>query len=327
MSKAKPTSQKILEYIEKRNMASGLELADYLNITPRAVRKQLKKLYERNQIYKVGKPPKVFYQIKMSDSSDQSYSVDQSIEKIINDRYLYISPTGNDLYGWEGFVAWCKKTKQDPQKTAQEYIQTLKKYDSYKSGDVINGKEKFDQTFSHVYIDKLFYLDFYSIERFGKTKLGQLLLYAKQSQDKTLIKKLSQEIQPQISKLINKYQIDGVVFIPPTVRREIQFMTELKKNLHLPIKTIKITKVKTPIIVPQKTLSKLEDRVINAKETFVIEDTGTYSNILIIDDAVGSGATINQTAKKIKERSICQGTIIGLAITGSFKGFDVISEV
>ena len=47
----------------------------------------------------------------------------------------------------------------------------------------------------------------------------------------------------------------------------------------------------------------------------------------MVDDAVGSGATLNEIAKKIRDRKICKGKIIGLAITGSFKGFDVISEV
>ena len=42
---------------------------------------------------------------------------------------------------------------------------------------------------------------------------------------------------------------------------------------------------------------------------------------------IGSGATLNETARKIRERKICKGKIIGLAIVGSFKGFDVISEV
>ena len=86
-------------------------------------------------------------------------------------------------------------------------------------------------------------------------------------------------------------------------------------------------KVKTPVIVPQKTLNKLEDRIINARETIVVDDTSKYTNILLIDDAVGSGATLNEVAKKIRQKGICSGKIIGLAITGSVKGFDVISEV
>ena len=84
---------------------------------------------------------------------------------------------------------------------------------------------------------------------------------------------------------------------------------------------------KTPIIIPQKTLTKLEDRVENARQTIIIDDTGKYKNILLIDDAVGSGATMNETARQIKKKGLCTGKIVGLAITGSFKGFDVISEI
>ena len=51
-----------------------------------------------------------------------------------------------------------------------------------------------------------------------------------------------------------------------------------------------------------------------------------HNKILLIDDAVGSGATINQIAKKIKNKNAAV-SIIGLAIVGSFKGFDVITDV
>jgi predicted amidophosphoribosyltransferase len=79
--------------------------------------------------------------------------------------------------------------------------------------------------------------------------------------------------------------------------------------------------------VPQKTLNKIEDRIINARETIVVEGNDSYNNILLIDDAVGSGSTLNEIAKKIRQRGQCGGKIIGLTITGSFKGFEVISEV
>ena len=54
------TSQKIINYINKKRQATGSELAEYLNITDRAVRKQLKNLLETDIIIKIGKPPKVF---------------------------------------------------------------------------------------------------------------------------------------------------------------------------------------------------------------------------------------------------------------------------
>jgi len=211
-------------------------------------------------------------------------------------------------------------------KTAIEYIKTLQKYDVYKKDGLIDGMTKIRSTFSNVYLDKLYYLDFYSIERFGKTKLGQLLLYAKQSQNKTLIKELVLNIKPQIERLIKKYKVDCIGFIPPTVKREIQFMKELERYLNNNLPTLGIVKIKTEIAVPQKTLSKLEDRVENARRTIIVEEKREFNSILLVDDAVGSGSTLNETAAQFKKLSN-KINIIGLAITGSFKGFDIISEV
>ncbi len=322
------TSNKITDYISKNGQANGKELTDYLgNISGRGVRKQLKNLIEKNILQKIGKPPKVYYLLKTNKKAVSIIHVDQKVLDIINKRYLYITPVGEAKEGWDGFLVWCEKTKQNPVKTADEYISAIKKFDKFKKNDLIDGMPKMKNTFKVVFLDKLFYLDFYSVERFGKTKLGQTLLYAKQSQNKHLINKLIDEIRPQIIKIIQKLDIDGVLFVPPTVKREIQFMKELEGKLRLPVRILSVTKIKTEIIVPQKTLSKLEDRVENAKKTIIVGDKKGYRNVLLIDDAVGSGATMNETAKQVRNKQLVTGDIIGLAITGSFKGFDVISEV
>ncbi len=104
-------------------------------------------------------------------------------------------------------------------------------------------------------------------------------------------------------------------------------MRQIQKSLKLDLRVVTIDKIKTPVAVPQKTLPNINDRVINARETITINDNSKYDNIILIDDAVGSGSTLNETAKKIRQKGLCRGKIIGLAITGSFKGFDVISEV
>ena len=104
-------------------------------------------------------------------------------------------------------------------------------------------------------------------------------------------------------------------------------MKQLEDKLRLPIRKLIVSKIKTEIIIPQKTLSKLNDRIENARRTIIVGESLHYNNILIIDDAVGSGATLNETAKQIKNKNMVSDMIIGLAITGSYKGFDVISEV
>jgi len=321
------TSDKIVKYIQSKGQASAKELVDYLGITRQALFKHLTKLLAKEDITKIGKPPKVFYLISDRRAAEvKAYTAGKNLKKIIDENYLIITPRGEKKQGWQGFIYWCDRNNLDTDKTAKEYAKTLKKYDHYKKNGFIDGMAKFKNTFSSVYLDYLYYLDFYSIERFGKTKLGQTLLYGKQSGNKKLIKDLTLDIKPRIDYIIKKHKINAVGFIPPTVKREVQFMKELKKNLNLTLKNISIVKIKTEIIVPQKTLSKLADRIENAKNTIIVNEPGYYKNILLLDDAVGSGATMNETAKQIKNKKIGK-KIIGLAITGSFKGFDVISEV
>ena len=48
-------------------------------------------------------------------------------------------------------------------------------------------------------------------------------------------------------------------------------------------------------------------------------------NILLIDEAVGSGATLNEISEKLKFKGAKK--VVGFAIVGSYKGFEVIKEV
>jgi len=317
---------KITEYIKKHGRVSVNQLSNNFDLSRQMIHRHLVDLMHKGVLDKIGTPPKVFYFIKKEESVENKVNIEKRIREIIEEEYLIITPSGNRKSGMDGFIYWCNKNKLPIKKTAQEYIDTLKKYEKFKKNGLIDGIIKIKTTFKKSFLKSLFYLDFYSIERFGKTKLGQLLLYAKQSQDKKLIKELTDIIKPQIIQVIDKYKIDGVGFIPPTVKRETQFMKILEINLNLPVKILKISKIKTDITVPQKTLNKLDDRIDNARKTIVIEDNSQYNNVLLIDDAVGSGATLNETALQIKQNKIAKN-VIGLAITGSFKGFDVISEV
>lgn len=329
------TSQKILEYIKKNKQASPHELGEYLDITPAALFRHLKKLVAEGHLEKIGQPPKVFYLVpdevkeRVKEGVGYSGTAQLTTEQIqmIEGRYLYVSPFGEMVEGVDGFMQWCRKTKQPIEKTAGEYIATLKKYDRLKCNGLLDGTTKLQQSFHAVYLDRLFYIDFYSIERFGKTKLGQLLLYAKQGQNRELMRQISAQARPIVIKIVQEEKIDAIGFIPPTVKREIQFMSEFEKNLNFKLPTVSIVKVTSDIAVPQKTLTKIEDRIENARKSIVVNEKRQYKNVLLIDDAVGSGATLNETAKKIKEQGVTIEKVIGLSVTGSYKGFDVISEV
>jgi hypothetical protein len=47
----------------------------------------------------------------------------------------------------------------------------------------------------------------------------------------------------------------------------------------------------------------------------------------MIDDFVGSGASLNELAAKIKNKKVATNKIIALGLTGSLKGFEVVNQV
>lgn len=325
------TRVKILGYIRTHKQARAHDLVRVFGISQVAIHKQLKKLVGDGDIKKVGKSPLVFY-VPATKKVEVPTEVPANVRAVIDENYLYISPVGELLYGFEGFVTWVKGIKEEVRLTqlAEEYVRVLTQFKNHRNPDgYIDATKKAKSTFEDTAVDTLLCADFYSIPKFGKTKLGQLVLYAKQSQNRELINELVVVVKPIIEKIIKKFSIDAVAFIPPTVPRSLQFMDEFEKALNLQIPSIELVKVQAgEVAVAQKTLSRLEERVENARDTiFLKSNENSYPNVLLIDDAVGSGSTFNETAKKFKGVMVGKNSIIGFAIVGSFKGFDVIREV
>jgi len=324
------TRQKILDYIAQHGQVRVADLGRFLAISNQALHRQLHALIESGTLQKTGKPPKVFYALSSTQPVFgyhwQESALNQATARCLEDNFMNITPDGRKLNGVEGFDEWCKKRQLPFVKTASEYRATLSRYHALQKNGFLNGSRKVMATFAKTWIDELFYLDFYSIERFGKTKLGQLVLYAKQSQDRAIIKQLLGAVILPITRFINERKFSAIGFIPPSVKRQIQLMKELERAMTFGLPTLRIEKIATQVRVPQKSLSKLGDRIENARATFAVMDKNYYDSVVLIDDAVGSGATMNEIAGKLKERGIAK-TVTGLALVGSYKGFDVISEV
>ena len=176
-----------------------------------------------------------------------------------------------------------------------------------------------DKSFEKNYLDAVYYIDFYSIEKYGKTKLGNLIFYGKQNEDKSILKMILEIIRTPIERMIHQKKIDAYAFIPPSIKRRLQILDEIKKGLALPLNECKLLKIFKEKIVSQKSLNKKEERIINARDTIFLGNRDFRCHtLLLIDDAVGSGATLNETAKKVKQLSIAK-KVIGIAIVGSYK--------
>lgn len=307
------------------------EIVDKLDVTKQSVHLVLNKLMAEDLVRKSGRAPKTVYRWSentKSGNKDET-AVSTSDNNALDELFLLITETGDMLEGLTGFKEWCERRKLPFSKTLKEYLNTTERYNLYRNSEgLISGMDKLRNTagYEKICLDDLYYLDFYAIERFGKTRLGTLLHYAKQGQNKMLMRIMLDEIQLRVQALIDTHDIDAVVFVPPTIRREIQFMKFMQQKLSLKIPQVEVKKISGIIPVPQKSLHKIEERIRNARESFAVTDLNQYKRVLMIDDAVGSGATMNEIACKLKNKKVAT-EVLGLAYTGSFKGFDVITDV
>jgi phosphoribosylpyrophosphate synthetase len=323
--------EKIVLLFEQKKELTVSEIVNELFVSKQMVHLVLNNLLEINFIEKIGSTPKTIYKLKkVSETKNISINlISKEKQTFLNENFILITEIGQLLEGLPAFENWCQKRKLPLDKTIDEFILTKDKYNNYLDNNgLISGLDKLKNTkgYDEIYLDELLYLDFYAIERFGKTRLGTILHYAKQGQNKMLMKILIQEIKEKIDVIISEYDIDAVAFVPPTIKRETQLMKFLANGLKINLPVIEIMKIGGIIPVPQKSLNKIEERINNAENTFVIKGNVSYNNLLLIDDAVGSGSTLNQISGKIKRKELAQN-IIGLAIVGSYKGFDVITDV
>lgn len=325
------TRANILRYITKQGQASPHQLRQHFGLTGAAIHRQLRKLEADESIIKIGSPPRVFYRARQNSRQLPALStLPTSIAEVIESRYVYINPDGVLLNGVEGFAHWVEKTGQQANvhSLANEYVSARTEADQWYQGKSwIEATSKLGKTFGDRLVDQVAYADFYALPKFGKTKLGVYTLHAKLSQNQTFIQSLAETIQPIIGQLINAWRIQAVAYIPHSIPRKIPLLPEIARTLQLSLPAVSVEKLYAGAVrVPQKSLSKLSERVENAQQTLYVTGEVPWKRVLLIDDAVGSGATFHEVGKKLKDQFGVE-YVGGFAIVGSYKGFDVISEV
>jgi hypothetical protein len=322
----------ILKLIKEQGPSGPSVIASALQISAQMVHRHLKSLLMAGDIRKQGAPPKVLYFAAEKRMAYPFPILTNAEREYIDQHYLNVKPDGEVMTGLAGFQWWALKTQQHKnfQPLAQEYIATLKKFnEQYRNQiDVIDATFKIKDTFDVCYLDYLFYQEFYSVPKFGKTKTGQMVFLGKSGQNIKFIRLLADMSRKSIQNIIEYYRIDGVIFAPHSIPRKISFLHMYKQFLDLNIPCSTMEKVfVNDIPIAQKSLSKLADRIENATNTiFTIKENSAFKRVLVIDDAVGSGATLNIIASKLKKISGVE-FVCGFAVTGSLKGFEVINEI
>lgn len=330
------TRDALIDFIRANQHVRVHDLVGHLGISAVAIHRHLKKLVSVGVLTKAGKPPTVFYAIAQQDhagaAATQSLLLPADLLRAITDEFLFITPQGNLLFGIDGFTAWAQQyqPKGDILALAREYATLIEQKRADHPHGWMDATQKMNETFHQSFVDQLLFADVYSYPLFGRTKLAKLVMHAKQSEQSMLVDIIVRTIRPGLEHIIATFNIDAVAYIPPTIPRPVQFMDQLEKTLSLPLPHLSIAKV-IPGDVPiaQKSLSTLKERVINAQSSIYPRQTTNpeHRRILLIDDVAGSGASFQETARKLKTLDTHIEKIIAFAIVGSIKGYDVIRQL
>ncbi len=160
------TRDKIFKYILDNSPVSINDLKQEFQISREMIHRHINILFTEDKIYKVWSAPKVYYfpvnNIKDNNQLDKYKNVDDDFFDV--NKFAFFWPDWENKFWKEWFVEWCKKRNLDANKEFDIYKKTLLKYDSHKTKYwLIKWIEKMKSTFDEVYLDKVYYLDFYSI--------------------------------------------------------------------------------------------------------------------------------------------------------------------
>lgn len=348
--------QQILDCFTPEQALAPGEISYKLWKSRMIVHTYLKELLRQGKLQKLGSWPHVTYILTPAKKSSKKHPTKQAITKqtptaphtwntpppplpdipyndlqILEHTFYKFAENGALLQGYTWFLTRCQMRHLNPSDKARLYVKTKKHIDTLKNTcGLIDATKAFSWHVSTAHIDKIFYADQYNWMEFGRWKLAEMTFYAKQSQNKALIQECIQSIKLNIQCLITHQRIDAIAIVPPSIARTHQLLKILHYELSsfgLPFVPL-IKYFPNHIPVPQKSLKSREQRIRNAQETIIVttDSLKSVKRILLIDDFVWSGATLNETAYKLKQK--WAKTVIWFAFVGNTDlSYEVINEV
>lgn len=333
--------QQVLDSFQVQDSWKVSALSEHLDKDRSLIHRYLKALVEQGKVQKVWSAPRTRYALvgagveplpqDSTVESHEAFSPSYKHTKILDEYFFKLSSIGQKLEWKDGFATWCQDRNLDPSSKVDNFVDIVQ-YIQCQQNDcgLLDVTTSFGENMPGWVLHKLYYADQYKRMEFGRGKLAEITYYGKDSQNNELIQRSIQLIKHQLECLISTSKIDAIAFTPHSRKREIQLLKELQKNIDtrgLPI--IKLHKyAPNGIIVAQKSLKTRAERIENARRTIILQDhdLSQYKTVLLIDDFVWSGATLNETAKKILTAG--SKRVVGFAFVGNANlKYEVIREM
>lgn len=299
---------RILELFDNYNELSVLEITKQLNVSKQSVHLCLKKLQEEEVVQKFGRVPLTFYKLLPSSvgGEDVQISLTEDEQTAVN-TFTRLNAYGELITGIPAIADYYKNTDRGIHEFiklfAAERIRINRNKDT---SQLINGHNNFRQQVgvSDYNINDLYHVDYEFVGEFGKSRLGILIELAKTTQSDSVFELLIKDVKKQIVNFVYMSDFDAVAFVPPTIPREKQIMKVLEEELAIALPKINIHKVFNEVPVAQKSRLSKESRAINAENSFMVPQQAKYKHLLLIDDIMTTGITLNTIAQKIKRKKI-----------------------
>jgi len=345
------TSFKIAKKIEdlflNNDILWATEISKILEISRTIVHISLKDLLKAKKVKKIGKWAHVKYKSLIFDKNNSvemflwnmwnkeiiinNYNPNFKVKKNLEELFYKFSPEWKILTWFNGIKTWCETRDMNLEEKINNFLKINEHIENIQNScGLISAKEAFWKHFENIYLDEIFYADQYNWMEFWRGKLAEMTFYAKQSQNIKLINEANSLIILKLECIIKQWNFDAIAITPWSISRKNQLLWLLKdklKELNLPFVNI-IKYYENNIPIPQKSLKTREQRIQNATNTIFVEDKNisNYKKVFLIDDFVGSGSTLNITAKKLKESWIKE--IIWFSYVWNLNlSYEVINEV
>ena len=324
----------LLQDWEKRKLS---QIAEALSISRPTANKYLKELLQNWEISKIWSGAHSTYLIPQVDKeggktdflSIHKNPFPYEEAKLLDEKFFKYDSDGRILKWVEGFLLRCKKRDLNPKDKISAFDAINQQINHYRTQcGLLNVTNQFKIKHQYSALDELFYADAYTRAEFGRGALSEQMFVAKQHQDKQQLKNLISLFYRNLECLLTTFDIDAIALTPPSISRKVQILDLVDQLLDPSIPRIPLIKYSpSKILIPQKSLKRPEDRIQNAKNTiFIREEDIHYNTVLLIDDFVGSGATLNETAIKLKTAWVKK--IIGFAFFGNLDlKYEVINEM
>ncbi len=326
MKKIGSTKQKMLDLLRDQCL-SPLDLQQALGISASVVHGHLRFLLREGFVEKVGSAPRVCYIVRKESAADA-----------VNEHFVFQDSLGKLHHGMDGFRLWSQQglKKMSFEEKIALYADRISVMQSNRKGfffDLTGKLQKVKDVGEDVYLKELASLSLRTLQDFGRTKMGVYMDVVKGIGTSTaavmdIMDMILDFSVPLIIAYAKKHQVNAVGFISPTRKRQNQIMTFLEKRFRkgpLRVAAVDIKKIRGPIFREQKTIRDLRDRIHNANRTFQISPYShvhNYKRILLVDDFVGSGTTLNQVAKMLRQSGFA-GEVFGLGVVGEERGYSI----